>query len=80
MSSKDKSKKSSGMDFNVLLVAIKRCSVDKLPIKSTAAMYAISRTTLQRYVKKVEEHFEDIETTEDDALLDFLRACNKHVH
>ncbi|XP_058805227.1 uncharacterized protein LOC131672183 [Phymastichus coffea] len=79
MSPKDKSKKLSGMDFNVLLVAIKHCSVDKLSIKSTAAMYAISRTTLQRYVKKVEEHFEDIETVEDDALLDFLRACNKHV-
>ena len=53
MSSKNKSRKSSDIDFNVLLDAIKRCLVDKQPTKSTAKIYAIPRTTLQRYVKKI---------------------------
>ena len=79
MSSKDKSRKSSDIDFNVLLDAIKRCLVDKKPTKSTAKMYAIPRTTLQRYVKKITEYFEDIEAADDGALFEFLRECSKRM-
>lgn len=82
MSSKKNSKKSSdltGIDFNALTNAIKRCLVEKQSVKPTAAAFAIPRTSLIRYLKKVEEEFDDIEAVDDVALLEFVRRCSQRV-
>lgn len=82
MSSRKNSKKSSdstGIDFNALTNAIKRCLVEKQSVKPTAAAFAIPRTSLIRYLKKVEEEFDDIEAVDDVALSEFVRRCSQRV-
>jgi len=72
------SKKSTAdTHFNDLIEAIKRCVVDKQPVKSTAKALFIPRSTLQRFVKKVKKEFADVDAIDDDRLLHFVRGCSK---
>ena len=67
--------KSTKIDVNALLQAIKECLTYKRPIKSTATSHGFPRSTLQRYLKKFENEFEEISSVEDDMLMDFAREC-----
>lgn len=77
MSTPKKSADSTGINFNGLVDAIKRCLKDKQSIKSTAKTYGLPRTSLIRYLKKVEANFDDISSVEDSVLLEFVRDAGQ---
>lgn len=77
MSPKKPSSDSTGINFNALIDAIKRCITDKQPIKTTAKTFGLPRSTLQRYLKKVGAKFDDLSSVEDGVLLGFVRDCSQ---
>lgn len=77
MSTSKKASVSTEINYTSLIHAIKQCIIGNLPIKSTAKKFNIPRSSLQRYLKKVREKFDDLSSVGDDVLLDFVRDCNK---
>lgn len=76
MSTPKKTNKSKEIDFNVLLRAIKHCLVEKHGVRPTAREHGIQKSTLQRYLRKVEANFDDVTTVPDGALIEFVRTCH----
>jgi len=70
---------SEGIDFTAMLDAIKGCLLEKSGLRASARANGVKKSTLGRYLKKVQENFEDISSVNDELLLDFLRKTNKKI-
>ncbi|XP_055306433.1 uncharacterized protein LOC129570751 isoform X2 [Sitodiplosis mosellana] len=77
MSTAKKSTEPKAIDVNALVKAIKDCLIDKMQIKTTARSHDLPRSSLQRYLKKVEENYEDLSAVADDELTEFVRDCGQ---
>lgn len=62
-----------------LVRAIKKCLFEKRGTRTTAKMYSIPRTTLQRFLKKTTEKFGCIDHIADKKLLEFVQGCMRRV-
>ncbi|XP_031637668.1 uncharacterized protein LOC116350086 [Contarinia nasturtii] len=60
-------------DFDALLNAIKAIKIEKKRIRPTARAYSISKTSLTRYVEKLDKEVADISKLSDVELLAILR-------
>ncbi|XP_055311396.1 uncharacterized protein LOC129574063 [Sitodiplosis mosellana] len=80
MSTAKKSTEPKAIDVNALVKAIKDCLIDKKQIKTTARSHDLPRSSLQRYLKKVEENYEDLSAVADDELTEFVRDCGQRFH
>lgn len=64
------------INFDALLQAIKYCLLEKKSIRSTAKEHGFDKSTLQRYLKKVKNNYDDISSVTRDTLLEFIRTCS----
>lgn len=76
MSSVKKSASKQEIDFDALIVAVKACILDKLPVRATTRRYGIARSSLQRYIDKVNAIFSDLSVVNDDDLMEFVRLAH----
>jgi len=65
-------------DWNNLVAAIKEIKVDHKRLRSTARAYNISKSSLGRYVNKLNDANEDISTLDDDALLKLVKSVSSY--
>lgn len=61
-------------DFGDLLKAVKKVRIEKKSIRSVANSFKISKSSLGRYVNKLDAVSNDISTLDDDTLLQVLKG------
>lgn len=61
-------------DFDALLKAIKEIKIDNKSLRATCKAYNIPRTSMSRYVGKLDAKFPDISAVNDAALIKELRS------
>ena len=65
-------------DFDTFLNAIKAIKVEKKSIRSTAHDYSIDKSSLSRYVKKLDKEVPDITKVSDANLLVIVRRIGSY--
>lgn len=61
-------------DWNALVAAIKKVKLDNKSIRSTAKAHNIPKSSLARYIQKVNDTMEDISTIDGEALLKLVKS------
>lgn len=64
----------SPTDPNKVLVALKAVQIEKCSVKSVARDHNIPRSSLSRYLTKINQEFSDISTISDQQLLDCIKS------
>lgn len=62
-------------DFDALLIAIKEIKLNKKSIRSTAMKYNIPKSSLARYIRKINAEIHDISLFDDDELMKVVRRA-----
>lgn len=62
------------VDFNSVLQAVKAVKKSKMSFRKAAAAHKITKSSLARYVKKIDETYNDISKVGDQMLLKLLRS------
>jgi len=65
-------------DWNNLVATIKEIKVDHKSLRFTARAYNIPKSSLGRYVNKLNDANEDISTLDDDALLKLVKSVSSY--
>lgn len=65
-------------DYSVLLKAVKEIKNEKKSIRATSKTYNIPKTSLLRYVRKVNSKFDDISRVTDAVIMDQLRCISSN--
>ena len=76
--SEDQAKKYGVQNLGDLVKAIKEIKVEKKLVRAVAKAYSIPKTSLFRYISKLDEQISDIALIDDDELTDKICKLTSH--
>lgn len=64
-------------DHEALLRAVKEIKIDKKSIRSVCSKYGVSKTSMLRYLNRLDEQFDDISVVDKSELMDVLKLSSR---